>query len=109
VRDYIHVVDLAQGHIKAVEKIMTKSGVVTYNLGTGNGYSVLEMVKAFGKASGREINYKIVERRPGDIAECYADPTKAKEELGFTATHNLDDMCRDAWKWQSDNPKGYKE
>ncbi len=108
VRDYIHVVDLAQGHIKAVEKIMTKSGVVTYNLGTGNGYSVLEMVKAFEKACGNKINYKIVERRPGDIAECYADPAKSKDELGFVATHNLDDMCKDAWNWQYKNPKGFK-
>lgn len=109
VRDYIHVVDLAYGHIKAVEKIMTKSGVVTYNLGTGNGYSVLDMVKAFGAASGKDINYKIVDRRPGDIAECYADPSKAKKELGFVATHSLEDMCKDAWRWQSNNPKGYKE
>ena len=109
VRDYIHVIDLAQGHIKAVEKILTKSGVVTYNLGTGNGYSVLEMVKAFEKACGRNIKYKIVDRRPGDIAECYADPAKSKEELGFVATHNLDDMCRDAWNWQFNNPKGFRE
>jgi UDP-glucose 4-epimerase len=108
VRDYIHVVDLAQGHIKAVEKILTKSGVVTYNLGTGTGYSVLDMVKAFEKACNKKINYKITPRRPGDIAECYADPTKAKEELGFVATHTLEDMCNDAWNWQSKNPKGYK-
>lgn len=109
VRDYIHVVDLSFGHIKALEKIMTKSGVVTYNLGTGKGYSVLDLVNAFSKASGKEINYKITARRPGDIAECYADPSKAKNELGFTATHDINDMCIDSWRWQSNNPKGYKE
>ncbi len=109
VRDYIHVIDLANGHLKAVEKILTNSGVVTYNLGTGNGYSVLEMVKAFEKACGHEIRYKIVDRRPGDIAECYADPSKSKNELGFVATHNLDDMCKDAWNWQFKNPKGFRK
>ena len=109
VRDYIHVIDLANGHLKAVEKILTNSGVVTYNLGTGNGYSVLEMVKAFEKACGHEISYKIVDRRPGDIAECYADPSKSKNELGFVATHNLDDMCKDAWNWQFKNPKGFRK
>lgn len=108
VRDYIHVVDLANGHLKALEKIATKSGVVVYNLGTGTGYSVLDMIKAFEKASGRKVNYKIAPRRPGDIAECYADPQKAKEELGFVATHTLEDMCRDTWRWQEDNPNGYK-
>ncbi|SHK16955.1 UDP-glucose 4-epimerase [Clostridium cavendishii DSM 21758] len=107
VRDYIHVVDLAKGHIKALEKLSHNSGLVTYNLGTGNGYSVLEMVKAFSKASGREVPYKIVGRRAGDIATCYADPTKAIEELGWKAEKNLEDMCRDSWKWQSNNPKGY--
>ncbi len=108
VRDYIHVVDLANGHLKALEKIATKSGVVVYNLGTGTGYSVLDMVKAFEKASGKTVKYKIAPRRPGDIAECYADPTKAREELGFIATHTLDDMCKDTWRWQEDNPNGYK-
>ena len=108
VRDYIHVVDLANGHLKALEKISKKSGVVVYNLGTGTGYSVLDMVKAFEKASGKTVKYKIAPRRPGDIAECYADPTKAREELGFIATHTLEDMCKDTWRWQEDNPNGYK-
>lgn len=108
VRDYIHVVDLADAHVKSVEKIATKQGVLTYNVGTGNGYSVLEMVKAFGKACGRDINYKIVDRRPGDIAVCYADPAKAKAELGFEAKKTLEDMCNDTWKWQSLNKNGYR-
>lgn len=109
VRDYIHVVDLAIGHIKALEKISNKVGVVTYNLGTGTGYSVLDMVKAFSKACGHDVAYKIAPRRAGDIAQCYADPKKAKEELGFVATKNLDDMCNDAWRWQSTNPNGYNK
>lgn len=109
VRDYIHVVDLAKGHIKALEKISTGSGLVTYNLGTGNGYSVLDLVKAFGAASGKEISYKIAPRRPGDIATCYADPKKANEELGWTATKGVKEMCEDAWRWQSQNPNGYVE
>lgn len=109
VRDYIHVVDLADGHLKALEKIADSKGVYIYNLGTGTGYSVLEMVKAFSKACGREIKYKIEKRRPGDIASCYADPSKAKDELGFVATHGLDDMCRDTWNWQKKNPDGYKK
>ncbi len=108
VRDYIHVVDLANGHLKALEKISSDVGVVTYNLGTGTGYSVLDMVRAFGKACGKDVNYKIVERRPGDIGACYADPEKAERELGFRAEKNLDDMCRDTWRWQSQNPNGYK-
>ncbi|MBQ2897487.1 MAG: UDP-glucose 4-epimerase GalE [Clostridia bacterium] len=108
VRDYIHVVDLANGHLKALDKIQNDVGVVIYNLGTGTGYSVLEMVKAFSKASGIDVKYKITDRRPGDIASCYADPTKAKEELGFVATHTLEDMCCDLWKWQTQNPNGYK-
>ncbi len=107
VRDYIHVVDLAEGHVKALEKLNTNPGIDAYNLGTGNGYSVLEVVEAYSKASGKEIPYKIVERRPGDIAACFADPDKAKRELGFTTTKNIDDMCRDSWKWQSKNPEGY--
>ncbi len=107
VRDYIHVVDLADGHLRAVEKISKKSGVVTYNLGTGHGYSVLDMIKAFGKACGRELPYEIEARRPGDIAECYADPTKAREEIGFVAKRNLEDMCADGWRWQQQNPNGY--
>ncbi|WP_404429469.1 UDP-glucose 4-epimerase GalE [Sutcliffiella horikoshii] len=109
VRDYIHVVDLAKGHLKALEKVLADKGVNAYNLGTGNGYSVLEMVKAFEKASDRDVPYKIVARRPGDIGECFADPTKAKEELGWQAEKGLDEMCQDSWKWQKNNPNGYKE
>lgn len=108
VRDYIHVVDLADGHLKAIDKIKNNTGVYVYNLGTGNGYSVLDMVKAFSKACGKDVNYKIVERRPGDIASCYADPSKAREELGFDTKYDLDDMCRDLWNWQTKNPNGYK-
>jgi len=107
VRDYIHVVDLADGHLKALDKIKNKSGVVIYNLGTGKGYSVLEMVKAFEKACGKPINYKIAPRRPGDIAMCYADPALAAAELGFEAKLGLDEMCVDTWRWQSGNPNGY--
>ncbi|MCL2838515.1 MAG: UDP-glucose 4-epimerase GalE [Oscillospiraceae bacterium] len=107
VRDYIHVVDLADGHLKALDKIKNKSGVVIYNLGTGKGYSVLEMVHAFEKACGKPINYKIAPRRPGDIAMCYADPALAAAEIGFEAKLGLDDMCIDTWRWQSSNPNGY--
>ena len=107
VRDYIHVVDLAVGHVKALEKLATNPGLVTYNLGTGNGYSVLDVVKAFSEASGREIPYEIVDRRPGDIATCYADPKKANEELGWKAERGIKEMCEDSWRWQSNNPKGY--
>ena len=109
VRDYIHVVDLANGHIKALEKISNKVGVVVYNLGTGTGYSVLEMLHAFEKACGKTLKYKIAPRRPGDIAQCYADPEKAYKELGFKATHTLEDMCEDTWRWQEANPNGYKK
>lgn len=108
VRDYIHVVDLAKGHIKALAKLDENCGLVTYNLGTGNGYSVLDMVKAFSKASKREIPYKIVDRRPGDIAMCYADPTKANNELGWKAEFGIKEMCEDSWRWQSNNPNGYE-
>ncbi|MBO6586522.1 MAG: UDP-glucose 4-epimerase GalE [Gracilimonas sp.] len=108
VRDYIHVVDLAIGHLKALEKLTSDPGLVIYNLGTGKGTSVLEMVKAFEKASGKEVPYKITPRRPGDIAACYADPSKAEDELGWTAERGIEEMCRDAWKWQSENPNGYK-
>ncbi|MGL5755369.1 MAG: UDP-glucose 4-epimerase GalE [Paraclostridium sp.] len=108
VRDYIHVVDLSTGHVKALEKLDTNPGLVTYNLGTGNGYSVLEMVKAFSKASEKEVAYKIVGRRPGDIAMCYANADKAKAELGWEAQYKLDEMCEDSWRWQSSNPNGYK-
>ena len=109
VRDYIHVVDLAKGHAKALDKLDDMPGLVTYNLGTGNGYSVLEMVKAFSKASNKEIPYKIVGRRPGDIAMCYANPAKAKIELGWEAKYKLDEMCEDSWRWQSSNPNGYEK
>lgn len=107
VRDYIHVCDLARGHVLAIKKLESNPGIVTYNLGTGNGYSVLQMVKAFEKASGKTINYRIAPRRPGDVAACYADPTLAKEELGFVAEFGLDEMCEDSWRWQSNNPNGY--
>ena len=99
VRDYIHVVDLALGHIKAIEKARDFHGVETYNLGTGKGYSVLDIVKAFEDANGIKIKYEITERRPGDVAECYADPTKAKEELGWEATRDLEQMCKDSWRY----------
>lgn len=108
VRDYIHVVDLALGHIKTLPKLFTKPGVVIYNLGTGKGYSVLDMVKGFEKASNKKIAYKIVDRRPGDIAACWADPAKAKKELGWEAQKNLEDMCNDSWNWQKNNPQGYR-
>lgn len=108
VRDYIHVVDLATGHIKALEKLVTHPGLVTYNLGTGVGYSVLDIIKNFEKACGKEIPYKITPCRPGDIDMCYADPTKAKEELGWEATRSIDKMCEDAWRWQTKNPNGYE-
>ena len=109
VRDYIHVVDLAKGHIKALEAQDGKTGVYTYNLGTGEGYSVLDVVHAFEKASGVKINYKIVDRRPGDVEALYADTAKAKEEIGFVAEKNLDDMCRDLWNWQKNNPNGFND
>ena len=99
VRDYIHVVDLALGHLKAIEKARNFHGVETYNLGTGKGYSVLDIVKAFEDANGIKIKYEITERRPGDVAECYADPTKAKEELGWEATRDLEQMCKDSWRY----------
>lgn len=107
VRDYIHVVDLALGHIKAVEKVLSASGINVYNLGTGTGYSVLDIVKAFEKASGRKVNYKIAPRRDGDLAICYSDPSKALSELGWKAERNLDRMCEDSWRWQKNNPNGF--
>lgn len=109
VRDYIHVVDLANGHLKALAKLETNPGLVIYNLGTGKGYSVLDMVKAFSKACGKDIPYVIAPRRPGDVAMCYADATKAKEELGWEAKYDLDRMCADSWRWQSNNPNGYDD
>ncbi|MDH3328895.1 MAG: UDP-glucose 4-epimerase GalE [Desulfobulbaceae bacterium] len=108
VRDFIHVVDLAQGHIKALEKLNENPGVVTYNLGTGKGYSVIEMINAFARASGKKINYRITGRRPGDIGCCYADPALAFKELGWKAELGIDRMCADTWRWQSKNPNGYK-
>jgi UDP-glucose 4-epimerase len=107
IRDYIHVMDLAAGHIKALQKLDQNPGLVTYNLGTGRGYSVLEVIVAFEKACHHEIPYKIMERRPGDAAISYADPTKANLELKWYAQKTLDDMCNDAWRWQSQNPSGY--
>ncbi len=107
VRDYIHVVDLALGHVKAVEKVLSGTGVDAYNLGTGIGYSVLDIVHAFEKACGKPLNYKIVDRRPGDLATCYSDPTKAFEILGWKAERGLDEMCEDSWRWQKNNPEGY--
>ena len=109
VRDYIHVVDLAVGHVKAVEKLAAKDGVSIYNLGTGNGYSVLQVVHAFEKACGHPINYAIKPRRPGDIAMCYCSPEKAKEELGWEAQYGIEEMCEDSWRWQSMNPNGYAD
>ncbi|MDE7071165.1 MAG: UDP-glucose 4-epimerase GalE [Clostridia bacterium] len=109
VRDYIHVLDLARGHILALKKLMSGSGLVIYNLGTGKGYSVLDMVKAFEKASGRAVPYVIAPRRSGDIAECYASTALAKKELGFECKYDLNDMCEDSWRWQSQNPNGYGE
>ncbi len=107
VRDYIHVVDLAEGHVRAIEKISENPGLKIYNLGTGKGYSVLDLVKNFEKASGVKIPYEIKPRRAGDIAECYADPSKAEKELGWTAKNDILDMCEDSWRWQSNNPNGY--
>ncbi len=108
VRDYIHVVDLAKGHVKALQKIDSLDDVLTVNLGTGKGYSVLDMVAAYEKASAKRVPYKIVPRRAGDIAECYADPSYAKEMLGWSADKSLREMCEDSWRWQSMNPNGYK-
>lgn len=110
IRDYIHVVDLADGHVKAVNNILDgKKGVQIFNLGTGKGYSVLDIVKAFSKAYGKELPYKIAPRRPGDLAVCFSDPTKAKEVLGWEAKRGIDDMCCDSWNWQSKNPNGYDD
>lgn len=108
VRDYIHVVDLAVGHLRALMKLVHATGVHTYNLGTGRGYSVLEMISAFQEASGRPIPYRITDRRPGDIAVCYAETAKAEEELGWRAERGIEEMCKDTWRWQSMNPQGYK-
>lgn len=109
VRDYIHVVDLAQGHVKSIERLQRNPGICTYNLGTGKGYSVLDLVKEFSKACEMEIPYEIKPRRPGDIATCYADPSLAEQELGWKAKKGLTEMCADAWRWQKNNPEGYAE
>lgn len=108
VRDYIHVVDLARGHVCAIKKLQTNCGLFICNLGTGHGYSVLDVIHAFSKACGKELPYVIDPRRPGDIAECWCDPSKAKRELGWEAEYGIDEMCRDSWNWQSHNPDGYK-
>ena len=108
VRDYIHVVDLAKGHVKALDKMKKMQGVLTVNLGTGKGYSVLDMVRAFEKASGKKVPYKIAPRRPGDIAKCYADPSYAKEVLDWEVKRGIQEMCEDTWRWQQKNPEGYK-
>jgi len=109
VRDYIHVVDLARGHVRALDVLAKTAGVQVWNLGTGHGYSVLDMVRAFGKACGREVPYKIVDRRPGDIAQCWADPAQAERDLNWRAQFDLARMCEDTWRWQSMNPMGYEE
>ena len=109
VRDYIHVVDLALGHVKAVEKVNGEKGLFIYNLGTGKGYSVLDVVKAFEKASGKKVPYQIMPRRAGDIATCYSDPSKALKELGWKAERDIEEMCEDSWRWQSQNPDGYPD
>ena len=109
VRDYIHVVDLAKGHVAAVKYVVGTQGCEVFNLGTGTGYSVLDMVKAFEKANGVKVPYQIVDRRPGDLPTCYADPAKSARVLGWKAEKNLEDMCRDSWRWQSQNPMGYGE
>lgn len=107
VRDYIHVMDLARGHLAALEALESSGGILTANLGTGRGYSVLEMIQAFVRASGRDVPYEVVARRPGDIASCYADPAHAKAVLGWQAGLGIDDMCRDHWRWQEKNPEGF--
>lgn len=109
VRDYIHVVDLARGHLKALENVMTHSGVEAYNLGSGQGYSVIEMVSAFERVTGLHIPYRVTNRRPGDVGVCYSDPTKAERELGWVAKKGIDEMCLDSWRWQSHNPNGFQK
>lgn len=107
IRDYIHVVDLAAGHVKALEKVLGESGISVYNLGTGKGVSVLELIHAFEKVSGKKINYRIAPRRKGDVAVCFADPGKALRELGWKAERDVDEMCEDTWRWQKNNPEGF--
>lgn len=108
VRDYIHVVDLSKGHLKALEKVLNSTGIEAYNLGTGNGYSVLEIIAAFEAATGKKIRYQIIDRRTGDIAACYANPAKAQIELGWVAEKGIAEMCKDTWRWQANNPNGYE-
>ena len=108
-RDYIHVVDLAVGHVKALRKIEENAGLCIYNLGTGHGYSVLDIVKNFEAATGMKVPYVIKDRRPGDIATCYCDPAKAERELGWKAQFGIREMCEDSWRWQKNNPNGYEE
>jgi UDP-glucose 4-epimerase len=108
VRDYIHVGDLAEGHVAALQRLLDHPGSFTVNLGTGRGYSVLEVVAAFSRASGRPVPYRVAPRRPGDIAACYADAALARDLLGWTARHELDRMCEDSWRWQSLNPQGFE-
>jgi len=108
IRDYIHVVDLALGHLKALDKLASNPGVVTYNLGTGRGTSVMEMLAAFERAAGKNIPYQVIARRPGDVPTSYADPSKAESELGWKAVRGIDEMCADSWRWQSLNPQGYQ-
>ena len=109
VRDYIHVVDLARAHVAALKAIVAKKGIAIYNIGTGHGYSVLDVVKAFEKANNVPVPYAIKPRRPGDIATCYCDPAKAAEELGWKAEFGIEEMCRDSWNWQKNNPNGFEE
>ncbi len=109
VRDYIHVVDLAKGHVKALERIKATCGLAVYNLGTGTGYSVLDIVKSFEEATGVNIPYKIMDRRPGDIAENYSDPSKAEREMGWKAEKGIKEMCEDSWRWQKNNPNGFAD
>ena len=108
VRDYIHVVDLADGHVAALRRLLDAPGSFTVNLGTGRGYSVLEVVAAYARASGREVPFRVMARRAGDIAACYADPALAASQLGWRARHELDRMCQDSWRWQSLNPQGFE-
>jgi UDP-glucose 4-epimerase len=107
IRDYVHVVDLALGHLRALDKLEENPGLVTYNLGTGQGYTVLEMLEAFRKACGRPVPHEIVARRSGDVSATYADPSKAERELGWKAERGIDAICEDSWRWQSANPHGY--
>ena len=107
VRDYIHVMDLADAHVRALEHARTRTGALALNVGTGRGYSVLELVRAFEQASGRKVPHEVVARRPGDVAELWADPARAEQVLGWSASRGIEEMCADTWRWQRDNPEGY--